>query len=552
VKYSNINNLSDEQKKKKLDCSREIVLNDYNSAIKRNDELFLDGFVKASSEYIYENQKIDAHNITEKLYNDNKRCISIIKRTKVGMDGLMIEIAKNITTHPDYKFMIHRDNVLFLTGMSNKAWEDDFKNKIPNCFKQNVYHHGKLQKSKFKLQDINNAIIIIDEIDTGDKEYQKLHKLLKDNGLLDIKYMEENNIRFIFVSATIKTVLKELKKWGDKHERYCMIIPPNYISHYNFLEYGIIKQSFEINNDETAEKWIREDIINKYSEDFRVHIIRTDKDNINFIKNVCIKNNILFKNHTSTDRISHEELTDIFDNKVKTQHIVLAIKGFYRRATLIPNQWKMKIGAIHEKCVKNYDTDVQIQGLVGRMTGHWKDEIKNGHVTGPYRCHIKAILQYEEFYKDPFNQELKYDINSSKKNFLHPRNIENFEKKEEINNNEKEIPVIVKIEKDNPIFKEKDKKKKISYIESILKNKNENRLLKFIKDKDTICAQISKIKKDNSYKKHITDVVQAADNNKPYSVSLKPEFKEKNNYQVFIDSREYRLCFVIWSPDSKY
>ena len=552
MKNSNKIHLSDVNKKEKLDLSREIVDNDYKSAINRNKESFLDGNVKATSEYIYENQKIDAHNITEKFHNDNLRCISIIKRTKVGMDGLMIEIAKNITTHSDVEFVIHWKNVFFLTGMSNKTWENDFKEKIPNCFKENVYHHGQLQKSKVKLENIQNALIIIDEIDNGDKNFQKLHNILKNNGLLDIKYMEENNIRFIFVSATIKNELDELKKWGDKHEKYSMTIPDNYISHNDFLERGIIKEYYEINNYETAEKWVKKDIIDNYGDDFRVHIIRTDKNNVSIIKSVCLRYGILFKNHTSADRISDEDLTDIFDNKVKTQHIVLAIKGFYRRATLIPNQWKEKIGATHERCVKNFDTNVQIQGLPGRMTGYWKDIIENGHKTGPHRCAIEAIEQYEEFFNDPSNQELKYDTNGSKKIFLDPRNINNLKIKEEIINNNKEIPVIIEIEKDNPIFKEKKFEIKNKIIESILKNKNENRLLKFIKDKDTICGQISNPKTDGSYKKHITDVVQSADKNKPYSLSLKPEIKKKNNYQVFIDSRKYRLCFVIWSLDSKY
>jgi hypothetical protein len=49
---------------------------------------------------------------------------------------------------------------------------------------------------------------------TGDKEDQKLHRLLEESGILDMKYMEENNIRFIFVSATMRNELTELRKWG--------------------------------------------------------------------------------------------------------------------------------------------------------------------------------------------------------------------------------------------------------------------------------------------------------------------------------------------------
>uniref|UniRef100_A0A6C0HSP7 Uncharacterized protein n=1 Tax=viral metagenome TaxID=1070528 RepID=A0A6C0HSP7_9ZZZZ len=407
-----------------LDINREIVFNDYNSASKKNKELFITGDVKASSEYIFDNQKEDALVICNKFYETPIRVISIVKRTKVGMDGLMIEIAKNMSTHPNNDFVLHRNNIFFITAMSNRSWEDDMKDKIPSCFKDNVFHHGKLQRLKSKLKNIKNAIIINDEIDSGDKEDQKLHLILKESGILDIKYMEENNIYFVFVSATIINELRDLYKWGDKHYTHYMSIPESYISHKDFLELNIIKEYYSIHNDETAEKWVQEDILQNYGLDYRIHIIRTDEKNKDFIFNACIRNNIEFKNHTSDDRISYEELSNIFDN-IKN-HLVIAVKGFYRRANLIPNKWKKKIGATHERYLKKYDTNVQVQGLPGRMTGYWKNEILNGYKTGPHRTSIDAINEYEEFYKNPFGK-IKYSTTGSKNLFVNPKNIKNLE-----------------------------------------------------------------------------------------------------------------------------
>lgn len=407
-----------------LDLNREIVLSDYQSATVKNKELFITGDVNASSEYIFDNQKEDGKAICDKFYETNVRVISIIKRTKVGMDGLIIEVAKNMATHPDNNFALHRDNIFFVTAMSNKTWEDDMKYKMPSCFTENVYHHGKLQNLKNKLQNIKNAIIINDEIDTGDKEYQKLHKLLEESGILDMKYMEENNIRFIFVSATMRNELTELRKWGDKHHIHYMTLPDMYIGHKEFLELGIIQEYYKVENDEAAEKWVQEDIIQNYGSDYRVHIIRTDDENKDFISNACKKYNIDFRNHTSEERISHEELIHIFNNI--SNHLVIAIKGFYRRANLIPNKWKMKIGAMHERYVKTCDTSVQVQGLPGRMSGYWKQEILNGHKTGPYRTSIEAINEYEEFYKNPLKIG-KYTTAHRDKPFVSPEFIKNLE-----------------------------------------------------------------------------------------------------------------------------
>jgi hypothetical protein len=407
-----------------LDLNREIVLNDYQSATKRNRELFLTGDVKASCEYIFPNQKEDAAEICNKFYNTDTRVISIVKRTKVGMDGLMIELAKNMTTHSDNNFALHRNNIFFLTGMSNVSWENDMKDKIPACFKDNVYHHGKLQRLKTKLRNIQNAIIINDEIDSGDKEDQKLHLILKESGILDMKYMEENNIRFVFVSATMINELRDLYKWGDKHYTHYMTIPESYIGHKEFLELGIIQEYYPVCSDESAEKWIREDVIERYGNDFRIHLIRTDEKHKDFIFNACIRNKIDFKNHTSDDRISDEELSNMFNHI--SNHLVIAVKGFYRRANLIPNEWKKKIGATHERYVKKYDTNVQVQGFPGRMSGYWKHDLLNGHKTGPHRTSINAINEYEEFYKNPFGK-IKYSTTGSSNLFVNPRNILNLD-----------------------------------------------------------------------------------------------------------------------------
>ena len=404
--------------------NRDYVSQDYKTAEIKSMREYHRGNNKYSEQYIFANQKEDALNITDKFYNNRTlRVISVLKRTKVGCDGLMIELLKNITTHPDDEFILMLENVFIITGMSNKQWEDEMKDKIPNCFKDNIYHHGKLQNLEEKMTNIKNAFIIIDEIDTGDKEDQKLHNFLDNSGILDIDYMEENNIRFIVVSATIRNELLDLEKWCDKHLEYKMTIPENYIGHGQFLEKGIIQEFYPVDNIEQARKWVNEDIIENYQNDYRIHFIRTIDKHTSFIRNACLERGIDFRNHTSSDRISPEELKDIFENI--HSHVVIAVKGFYRRANLIPNDWKIKIGVMHERYVANIDTNVQIQGLPGRMTGYWKNIIDQGHKVGPIRTSIKSVKQYEKFYENPNSNE-RYNT-SGGTSFLNPNNINGLE-----------------------------------------------------------------------------------------------------------------------------
>ncbi len=533
--------------------NRETVKSDYESAKNKNHEQFILNNTKATSEYIYSNQKFDANNIVNTFYTTPVRAVSIIKRTKVGMDGLMIQLAYNMSTHIDDDFMIHRNNIFIITAMSNLAWEEDMKDRIPNCFRENVYHHGKLQNLKEKLTGIKNALIINDEIDTGDKEDQKLHKILKDSGVLDMKYMEDNNIRFVFVSATMINELIELYKWGNKHYCYKMTIPANYISHIDFLNYDIIKEFYKIDSLDKAKEWIQEDIIDYYQNDYRVHFIRSDNENNEFIKQACLKYKIKFYNHTSQNRISHEELTNIFENI--NSHVVIAVKGFYRRANLIPNVWKLKIGAMHERYCKNFDTNVQIQGLVGRMTGYWKDIVNSGHKVGPYRTSIEAIEQYEVFYNNPLTKE-KFNTNTKKNSFLHPKNIPNLV----VNNindvdeqTNKHVPIILDLidyDENSEIYYLHSKNEKINYIKNLIKNTTKfEKLYNFINNPNVKCVGFLTPESTISYKIHILDVIKANKKNIPLIINLTIEEKKYNNWQCFIDNKQNKLCFLIWTID---
>jgi len=284
---------------------------------------------------------------------------------------------------------------------------------------------------------MRNGLLIIDEVDTGDKEYQRLHTTLKEAGVLDVNHMKEHNNRFVFISATMIKELYELYRWGELHELYKMTIPPSYIGHKDFLSMGIIEEFYPLTSAESANKWVQEDIIDNYGKDYRVHIVRLTAKNVRVVQDACIRfrKHVTFYNHTSTDRLSKEEIAEFFKDPLN-KHIVLGVKGFFRRANLIPNRWKLRIGATHELYTKVVDNNVQIQGLTGRMTGYWRSDIEGGHKTGPHRTSIKAIKEYEETYVDPFGvnsyqtasfKKKKGKVTSMVSTMLSPKHIPNLE-----------------------------------------------------------------------------------------------------------------------------
>ncbi len=415
-----------------ISSRRERVIQAYNAAKADNYNRFLEGDDKATEEYIFPNQMEDALNIVDIFYKEKCRVVSIQKKTKVGADGLMIEIAKLLTTHIDDDFVVDPSNVRIITGMSNASWEKDMIDKAPTCFKDKIFHHGKL--SKADLMCINNSLIIIDEIDTGDKECQVLHTTLKEAGILDVETMKRNNNRFVFISATMIRELYALYRWGELHKLYKMTIPRSYYGHSDFLKDGTVQEFYNLGSEENAERWVQEDILDNYGTDYRVHIVRVNVKNVNIVQNACIRKGVACRNHTSTDRLTNDEIKEFFKDPL-TQHIVLCVKGFFRRANLIPNSWKLRIGATHEQYTEIVDNNVQIQGLTGRMTGYWRHYIEAGHKTGPHRTSIKAIEEYENAYEDPFGDNSYQTAGFKKKKgkvtadsiMLTARNIKNLE-----------------------------------------------------------------------------------------------------------------------------
>ena len=174
-----------------------------------------------------------------------------------------------------------------------------------------------------------------------------------------------------------------------------------------------------MNTTDKAEQWVEEDIIKNYrntdgTNDFRVHMVRVNNKTIGTMKAACAKFGVVCVEHTSDDRLTKHDEELYFEKPIHT-HVVLLVKGLFRRANLIPNKWKLRIGATHELWTKKVDNNVQIQGFPGRMSGYWAEIIEGGHKTGPYRTSIQAVEEYEKSFVDPFAKS-KYNCAGFSKN----------------------------------------------------------------------------------------------------------------------------------------
>lgn len=435
------------------DADRKDVERQFESAKHKNTKAYKDPSNKrhqmATSEYIYQNQRDDATQIIE-LFKDNEggagmgnpcRVVSVKKHVKLGADGVILDVVRQMCTDPDNEFVISPDNVRIITGMSNRAWQDELREKAPHFLVDKIYHHGQLAKTN--MDTLTNGLVIIDEIDTAIKEEQKLHQYLRNAGLFDFKKLTENRIYVVVISATLAKQLCELSGWGQAHQEMTMSVPPTYAGIEYFRSAGIAQPAYDMALHENVTKWLEEDV-KSYGTDYRVHLLRLPRAKKNqptpqtLIAAECKKLNIGFGMFSGSDPQRDEVWQTAFDTTVPlTRHYVLALKcgGLLRRATRIAESHKLRIGAVHVSPSKKLDYNVIAQDLIGRMCGHWLNILKAGHRVGPIRAPLEALDGYiKEHNAEPCEYKTNGYITNKEgvvkklvPSALHPKNITNLE-----------------------------------------------------------------------------------------------------------------------------
>ena len=215
-------------------------------------------------------------------------------------------------------------------------------------------------------------------------------------------------------TATPDGLLYDLDKWKKQSYRHQIEPGVGYKGLIDLIAEGRVKQFKKVYGKEEDKEEVIENI-NELKEDIdsfmnpMYHIIRTNTgDNqsltINWFKEVFGKR----YNYTTYDQSNDSDINTILNKKPKT-HTFIFVKELLRCAITLK---KTYLGVLYERCVKNINDSVIIQGLGGRMTGY--DD--NG-VTICY-TNIDTIMRYEELWGCGFdNKEIVWkSATTSRKN----------------------------------------------------------------------------------------------------------------------------------------
>ena len=352
---------------------------------------------------IFENQYIIASHVVDAFSNLNNIITMVLAKTQSGKTGSMCATIEEYLKKSSN--IIPIENIYIITGLSSRDWKIQTKARMPKSIQQRIFHRSDLTTTFLQqIQEKKNVLIIVDEVQVAAKKEQTLHKFFDQAGFMDKIKMYENDIKFIFYTATPDGIIYDMKRWENAVEIILAEAGEGYVSCYDLLQEGRVKQFKPIS---VSNKFTFQDIKNNIQElkqdidsyaSCRYHIIRTKKGKwqektMQSFRKIFHSTKYTFQKYDITSGIL--DINEVLQIK-PLQHTLIFIKDRLRCAKTICKKY---LGVLYERFSENPDDSVIIQGLIGRDTGY-----DNNRESICY-TNISSIERYEELWQSNFEDK---------------------------------------------------------------------------------------------------------------------------------------------------
>lgn len=363
----------------------------------------LDKLNKYFQNKTFDNQRKFGMDIAQE-FKSNKHIISAvaIAPTQSGKTGSMLAMVHSFMQFDETKLPL--SNVFVCTAHSDKDWVTQTRARFPEEMRNNIFHRNNFKKYYDVIAKVENALIIIDEVQIGNMMSQSIYKLFVKTGLFNIAKNLKRNIKLVSFTATPKSVVDDFASWGHHSKVFYMDVPKSYISHAKLLNDKRILPAKDLcgYNAETGaiDEKVFENIrnIQQYMGDEpKVHVIRTPRGKLH---DIVIDNFKKVFNESGYNFFSEPTLSPkikILETKPDV-HTFLFIKDKLRCAKTI---CKDHLGIMYERYVTKFSVETVVQGLAGRLTGY--HENTNSVVF----TSVPAIAIYNKQYNEKFKGEFK-------------------------------------------------------------------------------------------------------------------------------------------------
>lgn len=319
---------------------------------------------------IYENQKTCGEAVRN-IFN-NKSIINclVYGMTQTGKTGCMTAVIQYYILSNN----IPIDNIYIITGLSDKEWKKDTKNRMPDSINSRVFHRANLHKTFFRdIIQKKNVLLIADEIQIACVENQTIHKTFKECGFYDLDILLKNDIKLIQFSATPDGHMNDILDWRNHSTKIRLEPGKGYYGPKQAMEQNRVKQFKDLTNIDNV-KELKLDVETNFKTPM-YHLIRVpnkreNKDGSNNQSKVITNFKCVFgenceynKNYLKTKK---NDINDIL-TKQPEKHTFIFICETYRCAKTIEKKF---IGILYERYTFNPDDSTIIQGLFGRDTGY--------------------------------------------------------------------------------------------------------------------------------------------------------------------------------------
>ena len=320
------------------------------------------------------NPIFDNQDICGKLVNNIFKNLKIILclvygMTQTGKTGCMTALILYYILNNT----IPIEHIYIITGLSDKEWKKDTKNRMPESINQRVFHRANLNKAFLKdIRGKKNVLIIMDEIQIACKEEQTIYKVFKEAKFYDLDYLLDNDIKMVQFSATPDGHINDIADWKHHSEKVKLEPGVNYYGPKEAIQQGRVRQYKCLTNRENVLEL--KDVVEKFVEP-RYHLIRCpnkretsigsnnqDKVISNF-KSVFEKEYIYNFDYL---KVKKGDINDVLKNN-PTKHTFIFYCEILRCAK---TQIKTFIGISYERLSTTTNDSSILQGSFGRLTGY--------------------------------------------------------------------------------------------------------------------------------------------------------------------------------------
>lgn len=388
-------------------------------------------------EIYYDNQESMAKQVCNYIVSSCIIFQLVLAMPQTGKTGCMLAIIELLLL---METNVKPENIFVITGLSDNEWVAQTRGRLP-LPDYNVIHRGQFNRSKHLFQNLENAVIFIDECQIATKQKMSIDKLLQGIGLKDVQYLKDNNINIIEFSATPNTTLDDIEYWKFS-KKHVMNPGDGYKGHSALIRDCRLYQAHDLYIDDDPPAGLCDE--EKFALLRKIEPAMNEMRRIKYVmdkydspKNHIIRlpsgskgSTVLKRLHRvfSDDKyivmncfIEKDPLSDVQRllselSKIPKKNTILAIKESARCAVTFPN--KHHIGICYERVPTSVvQDDVIVQGLSGRACGY---DVHDGMVVF---TNVKSIKRYVEMVASGFTDRSTFTYNghkSKKATHLHP------------------------------------------------------------------------------------------------------------------------------------